>query len=353
MYVPRRSQREGERLACRRDHGSWFYVVDLGRGPDGKRRQEKVCGFRTRTEAEQALSVALKAVDDGTHDHDGRKTVAEFLNGWIGDKVAAGLRPTTERSYRQHIRDHLRPHLGYLRLRDLRPSHVSAMLRAARTAGLGAASVRRVHGTLRSALSSALRQQLVSFNAAVNLELPTAPRPKVRPWQPAELGAFLDSLGGDRLAALFELIASTGLRRGEACGLRWSDVDLTRGELVVRQQLVQVASPAPCPSCGQTHRGHTFGPPKTASGDARVVELDGGTIGILLAHRLAQDTERAEWGSAYVSHDLVFTRVDGNPLPLDMVTKRFRELSDASVSCPTLPGCVRSGCTTSATVLRR
>jgi integrase len=320
----------GKRLACKKDHGSWSYVVDLGR-IDGKRRQEKRGGFRTRAEAEEALANVLKALGDGTHAHDGRRTVGEWLDEWIEAKVAAGLRPTTERSYRQHIRDHLKPQLGHVRLRDLRPTHVTAMLR---TVNAGPVSVRRVHGTLRSALASALKVQLVAFNAAANLELPAAPRAKVRPWEPAELGAFLDSIGGDRLAPLFELIAATGLRRGEACGLRWSDVDLTRGVVVVRQQLVQVTLPEErtpkCPSCGKAHKGHAFGAPKTKAGESRVVELDGGTIGVLLEHRLRQDAERAEWGAAYVEHDLVFAREDGNPLPLDHVTKRFRELAVAA-----------------------
>ena len=186
------------------------------------------------------MAAVIKTVGEGTHAHDGRLTVGEFLDHWLADKVAAGLRPTTERSYRQHIRDHLKPQLGHLRLRDLRPSHVAALLRAVAQGkpgkpGPGPASVRRVHATLRSALSSAQRQQLVAFNAAANLDLPAAARPKVRPWEPAELGRFLDSLRDDRLAALFELIAATGLRRGEACGLRWSDVDLGRGVLVVQR----------------------------------------------------------------------------------------------------------------------
>jgi integrase len=329
----------GRRLACKKDHGSWYYVVDLGRGPDGKRRQERRGGYRTRDEAEEAMAAVIKTVGEGTHAHDGRLTVGEFLDHWLADKVAAGLRPTTERSYRQHIRDHLKPQLGHLRLRDLRPNHVAALLRTVAQGkpgkpGPGPASVRRVHATLRSALSSAQRQQLVAFNAAANLDLPAAARPKVRPWEPAELGRFLDSLGGDRLAALFELIAATGLRRGEACGLRWSDVDLERGVLVVRQQLVQVSVPderAPkCPSCGEVHKGHAFGLPKTSSGEARAVELDGGTVGVLLAHRLTQDPERQEWGIDYVDHGLVFAREDGNPLPLDHVTKRFRELCEAA-----------------------
>jgi integrase len=333
---PAEHNAKGKRLACKKDHGSWSYVVDLGR-VDGKRRQEKRSGFRTRDDAEEAMSAVIDSIGKGTHAHDDGMTVRTFLLGdparrivgWVDVKVAAGiLRPTTERSYRQHIRDHIAPQLGHLRLRDLRPNHVSAMLR---TVTAGPVSVRRVHGTLRSALASAKRQQLVAFNAAADIELPSAPRPKVRPWEPAELGTFLDSLGGDQLAPLFELIAATGLRRGEACGLRWSDVDLERGRLTVNQQLVQVSTTTTkCPSCGEVHKGHVFGPPKTRSGDARLVTLDGGTVGVLLAHRLAQDVGRMGWGSAYVDHGLVFAREDGNPLPLDVVTKRFRELAVAA-----------------------
>src|SRR3954467_6241661 len=96
----------GRRLACKKDHGSWYYVVDLGRGPDGKRRQERRGGYRTRDEAEEAMAAVIKTVGEGTHAHDGRLTVGEFLDHWLADKVAAGLRPITERSYRQHIPHH-------------------------------------------------------------------------------------------------------------------------------------------------------------------------------------------------------------------------------------------------------
>lgn len=318
--------------ACKESHGSWSYVLDVGRDPyTGKRRQEKASGFRTQDEAQAAVSKVSDRIRSGTHALDRGMTVATFLEEWLEAKVAAGLRPTTERSYRAHIRDHLGPHLGHLRLRDLRHAHIQAMLRAVSKGrggkpGPGAASVRRVHATLRSALTSAVRQQLVVFNPAATIELPAAPRPKVRPWEPAELGKFLDHVAGDRLGALFETIAMTGMRRGEACGLRWSDLDMTRGRLVVRQQLVQVPNGRPC-GCGDTHRGIAFGPPKTASGDARTVDLDSGTTGVLLGHRLSQDTERLTWGEAYRDHGLVFAREDGSPLALDAVTKRFVELA--------------------------
>jgi integrase len=187
-----------------------------------------------------------------------------------------------------------------------------------RTVKAGPSTVRRVHATLRSALATAQRRRLVPYNAAVDVELPKVSRPKVRPWEPAELGKFLDHAAGDRLGTLYEVMAATGLRRGEACGLRWQDVDLERGRLVVRQQVVVL--------------GHDlrFGPPKTSSGEARVVDLDDGTVGALLGHRLAQDAGRAEWGPAYADHDLVFTRENGEPLHPERVTKRFLQLVDAA-----------------------
>jgi integrase len=313
--------------ACKRDHGTWYYVADLDPGPDGKRRQEKRGGYRNRDEAEDALASVLKGVAEGTYAHDERKTVGAFLDEWLKDKIKDGLRATTARSYRQHINDHLKPTMGKLRLRDLRPGHVSAMLRKVGAGRPGPATVRRVHATLRSALGSAVRLQLLAFNVAANVDLPAAPRPKVRPWEPAELGRFLDhAVTDERVGALFELVASTGLRRGEAAGLRWDDVDLAAGVLTVRQQLVGIAGARPCPYCPVSHKGIMFGPVKTASGEDRRVELDSATVGVLLGHQLRQQTERYEWGQAYVDHGLVFARENGDPLRLDKLTKRFKEL---------------------------
>jgi hypothetical protein len=114
-------------------------------------------------------------------------------------------------------------------------------------------------------------------------------------------------------------MAGTGIRRGEACGLRWDDIDLTERAIVVRQQLVQESgrkkrklAPAPCPYCDAGHLGVSFGKPKTASGDDRVIDLDEATIGALLSHKLRQDEERREYGAAYADH--------GSSSPVRMAT---------------------------------
>jgi hypothetical protein len=250
---------KGRRKACKLSHGSWYYVADLPPAPDGLRRQDKRGGFATKAAAEQALAAVLDEASRGLAAHDGGHHLGDYLDGWLETKERAGLRGNTLVVYRHHVEHFLKPHLGALRLRDLRPTHVEQLLRviAEPRPGhrqLGPATVRRVHATLRSALSSATRRRLITHNPAKDIELPKARRPRVRPWEAAELGAFLDHLGADPLAPVFETIAATGLRRGEALGLRWDDVDLERRVLVVRQQLLQVADATtlrPCPYSAQ------------------------------------------------------------------------------------------------------
>jgi Phage integrase family len=88
--------------------------------------------------------------------------------------------------------------------------------------------------------------------------------------------------------------------------------------IVVRQQLTSVNGRV------------AFAPPKTASGEGRLVELESGTLGTLLALRLAQDAERAALGEAYQDGGLVFAREDGRPYDPDHVTKTFRRLAVAA-----------------------
>lgn len=342
---------KGRRKACRKAHGSWVFIADMGNDPaTGKRRQVRKSGFKSSDDAEAALSAFLHAAGTGQLAHDDKLTVADYLRGWIEAKRDSGIRPTTIRSYEQHVNSYLIPHLGRLRLGELRATHVEKFLRdiakpkakpeadaqiakgARRNPKtLSPATIRRVHATLRTALTSAKRKHLVAFNAAENLELPRAARPKVKPWEAEELGKFLDHATTDRLGTLYETMAMTGLRRGETCGLRWDDVDLDKNTVIVRQQLVEIdGTGIKCEFCKGEHRQFQFGKPKTASGEDRVVGIDAHTAGVLLAHRFAQDMERAEWGEAYVEHGLVFARENGQPYPPQYVTDQFNKLTKAA-----------------------
>jgi integrase len=300
------------RLGKERGHGSWYYVAATGRDAGGRSRQERKGGFKTKAEADATLATLLASVATGQHRHDGRQTVGAFLTQWLEDKIADGMRPSTALMYGRYVEQDLVSAIGHLRLGDLRPGHVEKLLRDLRAAGRGPSTERKVHAVLRSALTSARRARLVSYNAAADV-VPRTTRPaKVRPWEPAELGAFLDHAAGHRFGALFEVLAFTGLRRGEVCGLRWTDIDLERQFLVVRSQLVEVG-------------GHAIeGKPKTRSGEDRRVDIGERVVGALLAHRLLQDTER-EW-AGYGDDDRVFAREDGRDLSPGEVSKVFNRL---------------------------
>jgi integrase len=93
---------------------------------------------------------------------------------------------------------------------------------------------------LRIALGQALKWDLVPRNVATLANPPSVRRPEIKPWTPDQARDFLQAVRGDRLEALYSVALALGLRRGEALGLQWEDVDLDKGTLTVRLALQRV-----------------------------------------------------------------------------------------------------------------
>ncbi|MEY9938598.1 integrase [Streptacidiphilus sp. MAP5-3] len=206
---------------------------------------------------------------------------------------------------------------------------------------VSAAACQRIRSTLRAGLNAAIKRQIITFNPASHVELEARKRPKAlvwtderiehwrrtgeRPspvmvWTPEQTGAFLDHAMQDRLYALFHLITFRGLRRGEACGQRWMDTDLSGGLLTVAKQLVVDG--------WEVYEDD----PKTDAG-ARTIALDTDTVAVLRDHRERQEADRAKWDTAWVETGRVFTREDGSWLHPVNVSDRFKELC-AEVGLP-------------------
>ncbi len=186
--------------------------------------------------------------------------------------------------------------------------------------GLAPKTVKNVHGLLHRALEDAVEQDLVARNvAALKAARPAkVPRVERRVWAPEELRRFLAALAADRLAALWQLDCTTGLRRSELLGLPWTALDLGAGELAVVQRLVVVEGKPEIRLGTKT--------PKSA----RRISIDPATVAMLRAHRKAQATERLAWGPAWTDHGLVFTREDGTPLRPRQVARSFDRLVAAA-----------------------
>ncbi len=264
-------------------------------------------------------------------------TVGRWPRYWLTTRTS--IRPSTLRSYTEHVELHLIPHLGRIRLGELTGRQVADMFHT-----LGStnnrygrpptpATLHRIRATLRSALNAAIRDGLLRDNPARHIELPSPRRPhaevwtdhRVKAWQERgerfpvavwtvrQLVAFFAFTAGDRLFALWWLIALRGLRRGEAAGLRWADVDLDGRVIVIGQQRIAY--------------GHmvAVGPPKTAS-SRRVIALDRVTARLLRTHLRRQRAERNAAGESWQDSGYVFTTPDGTPLHPDFLTRRFGRL---------------------------
>ena len=183
-----------------------------------------------------------------------------------------------------------------------------------RPAGLDRRTVNYIHTILHRAFKDAVRWGRLARNPADAADPPKAGQKAdgIHAWDAASLRQFLDSTrtSDDRFHALWVLLATSGMRRGEALGLRWSDLDLEKGRLRVVQTVSQVRSEI------------SFGEPKTAKG-RRSIALDGATIAVLREHRKRMLEERLLVGPDFKNRGLVFHQPDGEWLHPDAVSDMF------------------------------
>ena len=129
---------------------------------------------------------------------------------------------------------------GHTPLVDLRPSHVESWVKAMQDKELEPSTIRTRFNNVRSVLRAAERDRLLPRDPAQNVKLPRVVRGEstMRIPTPAEVGLLLDACTDHHevLRAFVAVCAFAGLRLGEACGLKVSDVDFLRGEIAVQRQ---------------------------------------------------------------------------------------------------------------------
>jgi integrase len=335
----------------RGDPGSWEYIVDIGLAAAQRcesckrriwverrlkescprcggalketeeRRRDTKSGFATQKECQQAMNKLLVAVETHNYTSPTKASVKEYLTKEWLPAVKATIRPTTYNSYVQHVECHVVPHIGSVKLSKLSGSQVNALYaKLAETGkkngkkGLSPMTIHHVHSCLHKACKDAVRWGHISRNP---LDAADPPRQKgdgtkeMRTWTKEQLRAFLDAVADDRLSPLWHTIAMTGMRRGEAIGLRWSDVDLENGRLAVRRALIP------------TNREVVVSEPKTAKG-RRVIAIDPGTIDVLKGQAARQLDEQTDWDDAWVDSGLVFTLENGEALDPESVSRYWR-----------------------------
>jgi integrase len=277
---------------------SWYFVLDEPRDPaTGKRRQKWVKGGRTREEAKQARNDARARRDRRAWKAPSKLLLGEYLTGRWLPSIRAKVAPSTFTSYRQNI-THVADRIGHVRLDVLDGPTLDALYADLEAGGLARSTVHLIHTQLHRALKDAVAWDLLVRNPSDLVDPPKPARRVLTTWSADQLRTFLAGVAEDRLAALYQLAAASGMRIGELVALEWPDVDLDGQYLMVRRS-------------------------KTATGRRRV-ELDPATIAVLRAHRRRQATERLAFGAGYRDHGRVFSRPDGEPLNPDAVSIQFK-----------------------------
>jgi integrase len=302
------------------ERGTWYFVVDVA-SSDGKRRQLLRRGFPTKKKASEALAAVVDGQARGSFVRPARVPVKTFLlEEWLPTRSRA-IKPSTAASYRMLIASYVVPRIGDVELGQVTGPMLNALytdlLTAGRTGasgsdgGLSPKTVRNVHGMLHRAFKDAIKWQRLAVNPCDAADQPRKDDREMQCWTAEQLGDFIAATIDDRLGPVWHLFATTGLRRGEVAGLRWSDVDFAAKRLTVRQTI------------GMVGNRPAVGTPKTASG-SRTVSLDDGTVAALRRLRTQQNGERLLMGAGW--HDaggLLATEADGTPIHPQVLSRRF------------------------------
>jgi integrase len=276
---------------------------------------------RSREEAAAWLAEQLAAKNRGLLVAPGKMTFGQWLETWLQEYSQPRVRPTTWEDYRIIVEKHLKPSLGEILLKDLRPEHLQKLYNEKLASGLSPRRVRLIHIVAHSALKQAVKSRLLAVNPAEATSLPQNSKKEIRVLTPEEQERLMAVLGQDDLGTAILLDLWAGLRRGELLGLKWEDVDFKAGTLHIRRSLVR----APSPKQEGRKTQLCFLQPKTEK-SKRVIPIPPTVLSALKAHKRRQAERRLQAGELWEDNDLVFCGPTGRPLDPSYFTYCFHEL---------------------------
>ncbi len=309
----------GEGTYKRRKDGRWEaqYTIHT---PSGVKRKS-VYG-RTKAETAAKLRRLLADRDAGVSFDAENLTLGEYLDRWLEGSVKGSVWHTTYRDYAGHVRNHIAPELGRLKMAKLTPAHVQTLYRTKTDSGLSSRTVNYIHATLHKALEQAVKWRLVPYNVSDAAVKPRQERRETVALTLEQVSTFLQAAreARDRFEALYVVAVFTGMRPGELLALRWSDLvlDGPAPEVRVRRSLSRDGS-------GR----HVFKRTKTEKG--RSVSLMSQVVEALRDHRRRQAEERLRYSGLWRDQDLVFPNKTGAPMDWNnLVARNYKPLRAAA-----------------------
>jgi integrase len=277
----------------------WLIRIYLGKDDGGKRKFHSEAFSGTKSEAERKLRVKLVEIESGNHVNESSETLNEFLDRWLLlRKPAISIR--TYDDYSEMLERYVRPAMGYRLISSLTSTDIQTLYTNMIGRRLSNRTVRYTHTILNAALKRALGMGVIKTNPAQSpdIELPKKESKEMRALSPEEVRKFLEVLKGDRYEAFFILALDSGMRPEEILGLKWEDMDLTRGAVIIRRTLCRKRKKPQ-----DMRRALYLGIPKTSK-SRRTILISQKTTAALISHRPPDSGP----------DDFVFTARGGGPV---------------------------------------
>ncbi len=245
---------------------------------DGKQKYLQETFHGTRDQAEARKVEIKNQLDGGTYCEPSKQRLADFLDEWEEITLKARVSERTFYDYQDRLRLYIRPTLGAVKLKELRPEQIQKVLNDMTARGLSARVVRYTFTILKNALGQAVEWQKIRMNPADRVTLPKQTRQEMKVLNRDQVDQFLKAAAGSKWQAFFSLLLASGMRPGEALALKWPDIDFTNKRIVINRSLVRKRNGA---------GGWTLEAPKTNNG-RRSIPLPAGTIRDLKEHKNRQ-----------------------------------------------------------------
>ena len=305
-------------IARRKDaQGRKRYLVRINSyRPDGSRYWHTVGTFDTVKTAKAKEAAAIEQRERGTLLEPTKTTVRDLMESWLAYK-APSVTSNTLAEYRSNVATHILPALGSVRIQRLTTARIQDQYSSWVNAGHSARVIRSCHLRLSAAFEYAVQVHLIAVNPAKSAKPPRLARPRFDHWNPDEAKTFLRavadyhahwrSIQPDRHlvpAVLWDLLLREGMRRGEALGLRWRDINWQRGTAHIVQTVV----------ADQMRRGASLIQERTKTkAGARTVHLTAEAIAAIEAQRFAWKRAK-DASTAWQDTDLIVCTADGGPV---------------------------------------
>ncbi|HUV57623.1 MAG TPA: tyrosine-type recombinase/integrase, partial [Acidimicrobiales bacterium] len=277
----------------RSSDGRWLGVLTLGYGPNGKLLRKTVSA-KTRGEVAKKLKILQRHLDDGIPLPDATLTVTQLFNSWYEDVLRHQVAPSASGNYKRIFDHHIIPTLGRKTVANLSAADVDRLISQKLDSGLSVSTVQRIRFVFAQAIDQGIRWGSVTRNVARLSRAPKAVRSEGRTLTPEQARSLLETLKGHRHEVLYSLMLSTGLRRGEALGLKWQDYDEKLGTMSIRRQL-------------KLEGGKLITSDTKTSRSRRSVNLPAPMVVALRAHRNQQKIDEKGFPPGWVPTDFIFT----------------------------------------------